>query len=376
MTAIDTHRIATIETGELVSHYPRRIGRNSHLGSHGTGNTSAYAVIRTDQGATGWGLLRGPLPNTDALIGRPVADLFDAAVGIIDEGAATLDFALHDLAGVILNQPVYEMLGGLGETVVPCYGGAIYMDDLDPEDDPEGMAAVLRNCDQDVAAGYRALKLKIGRGYRWLPGQAGIDRDVAVTRLVRETYPECQILVDANNGYSGPDFLTYLNRVADCDLFWVEEPFQEDRADLVPLREQLQRDSPATLIADGEVAPDLPSLLELARDGLLDVLLMDIVSLGLTAWRRAMPELREVGVRASPHAWGVPVKTLYTAQLAAGLGNVVTVEGVPGYADGADTAGYTLRDGLLSIPNRPGFGILPPTDAVRSGNPSIGKAGN
>jgi len=365
VSALENHRIAVIEPGELVSHYPRLIGRNSHLGSHGTGNASRYAVLRTDQGATGWGLLRGPLEHAAELIGRPVSDLFDPATGVIDARGDMLDFALHDLAGVILEQPVHMMLGGQGETAVPCYSGAIYMDDLDPDDDPEGMTAVLRNCDQDYALGYRAFKLKIGRGYRWLPGQAGIDRDVAVTRLVRETYPGCQILVDANNGYSSPDFLDYLDRVADCDLFWVEEPFHEDRADLVPLCEHLQRVGPATLIADGEVAPDLPFLLELARDGLLDVLLMDIVSFGLTAWRRVMPELREIGVQASPHAWGVPVKTLYTAHLAAGFGNVVTVEGVPGHADGIDTSGYVLRDGVLSVPDRPGFGIPPPDASAR-----------
>lgn len=357
---LGTHRIARIEQGDLVSHYPRPIGRNSHLGSHGTGNTSAYAVVHTDQGATGWGLLRGPL-DTERVVGRSVTELFDPATGVIDEAAAALDFALHDLAGVILAQPVYELLGGRGERAVPCYSGAIYMDDLDPEDDPEGIAAVLRNCAQDYMAGYRALKLKIGRGYRWMPAADGLARDIVVTRAVREAYPDVRILVDGNNGFTGSGFLEYLDGVSDCDLFWVEEPFQEDRDDLAALSDHLAGSSPATLIADGELGPDLPFLLDLAREGLLDVLLMDIVSFGLTAWRQIMPEVRGIGVQTSPHAWGVPLKSLYTAQLAAGLGGVVTVEAVPGDADGIDTSGYQLRDGLLHVPDRPGFGILPPS---------------
>ncbi len=363
MSDLDGHRIAAIEQGDLVSHYPRLIGRNSHLGSHGTGSVSAYAVIQTDQGATGWGLLRSQIDGT-ALVGRTIADLFDPAVGVIDEQAAALDFALHDLAGVILGQPVYELLGAHGSRAVPCYSGAIYMDDLDPEDDPDGIPATLRDCAQDYAAGHRAFKLKIGRGYRWMPAAEGLARDIAVTLAVHEAYPDCRILVDGNNGFSEPGFRDYLDGVRGCPLFWVEEPFQEDRADLAALSDHLTRTDPATLIADGELDPDVPFLLDLAREGLLDVLIMDIVSYGLTAWRALMPEVREIGVQTSPHAWGDPIKSLYTAQAAAGLGSVVTVEMVPGDADGIDTSAYELRDGVIHVPDRPGFGILPPATAA------------
>ena len=363
MSELDAYRITGITQGDLVSHYPRLIGRNSHLGSHGTGSSSAYAVIQTDQGATGWGLLRSQIDGT-ALVGRTIADLFDPAVGVIDETAAALDFALHDLAGVILGQPVHELLGAHGDRAVPCYSGAIYMDDLDPEDDPEGIPAILRNCAQDYAAGHRAFKLKIGRGYQWMPPAEGLARDIAVTLAVHKAYPDCQILVDGNNGFTGPGFLDYLDGVRGCPLFWVEEPFQEDREDLAALGDHLTRSDPATLIADGELDPDVPFLLDLAREGLLDVLIMDIVSYGLTAWRALMPEVREIGVQTSPHAWGDPVKSLYTAQVAAGLGSVVTVEIVPGETDAIDTSGYELRDGVIYVPDRPGFGILPPSTAA------------
>lgn len=134
----------------------------------------------------------------------------------------------------------------------------------------------------------------------------GLQRDIDVTRAVKERFPGCAILVDANNGYTGRGFLEYLDGVRDCDLFWVEEPFQESRDDLIDLRRYLKERSPNTLIADGELRPDIPFLLDLAADGLLDVLLMDIVSLGLTHWRRVMPKLRDIGVYASPHAWEYP----------------------------------------------------------------------
>jgi L-alanine-DL-glutamate epimerase-like enolase superfamily enzyme len=364
MAELHAHRIARIEHAELRSHYPRTIGKNSHLDSHGSGPATPIALIHTDQGAVGWGLTTASTPSS-GIIGRRVGELFDPAQGVIVEAALPLDFALHDLAGVILNQPVYRMLGATAAQAVPCYDGAIYMDDLDPEDAPRGIDIVLEHCAHDYALGYRAFKLKIGRGYRWMDGENGLRRDIEVTRAVRERYPDCDILVDANDGYSGEGFLLYLDGVVDCRLFWIEEPFRETREDLLRLRRYLDKKSPETLIADGELRPDIPLLLDLAREKLLDVLLMDIVGLGLTPWRRLMPTLKEMGIQASPHAWGVPLKTLYTAQLAAGLGNVVTVEGVPGTAAAIDCTGYRLEEGLLYVPDAPGWGIGAPASPSR-----------
>jgi L-alanine-DL-glutamate epimerase-like enolase superfamily enzyme len=206
--------------------------------------------------------------------------------------------------------------------------------------------------------GYRAFKLKIGRGNRWMEPEAGLRRDIEVTRAVRERYPESPILVDANDGYTCDGFLRYLEAVADCRLYWIEEPFRENREDLRRLREFVDARCPETLLADGESAPDIPFLLDLARERLLDVLLMDIAGLGFTRWRELMPALIEIGVKASPHTWGQPVKTNYTAQLTAGLGNVVTVEGVPGETIGVDRSAYRLAEGMLRVPETaPGFGM-------------------
>jgi L-alanine-DL-glutamate epimerase-like enolase superfamily enzyme len=87
------------------------------------------------------------------------------------------------------------------------------------------------------------------------------------------------------------------------------------------------------------------------------VLLRDVCSFGFTAWRRLMPQLRQLGVAGSPHAWGSPSKTIYAAHLAAGLGNVPAVEGVPGDTHGVDASGHRLRDGRLHLSTAPGFGL-------------------
>jgi D-galactarolactone cycloisomerase len=349
---LDGQFISRVERSTIRSRYPRTIGRNARLGSHGDGGVGDIVILHTDAGQTGWGLAAGPIP--DDVVGRSVGELIDPATGVRDESLRGLDFALHDLAGHILDLPVHALLGGQGSTTIPCYDGAIYFADLDPEDAPAGLAAVLADCAADDSAGYRAFKLKIGRGNRWMDRAAGDARDIEVTRAVRETYPEHRILVDANDGYDCDGFLDYLRAVADCELYWVEEPFLDDADDLARLKKHLRETGSQTLIAEGESNPDLEPLLKIATEGDIDVLLMDVVSFGLTSWREVMPR---VTCQASPHAWGLPLKTLYAAQLAAGLGNVPTVEGVPGETEGVDTTAYRWEDGNLTVPDRPGFGL-------------------
>ena len=340
-----SHVIRSITTADHHYDYLRTIGRNSFLGSHGNGGKQTVYVVETDRGATGWGL---PLYDADprALIDRNLAELIDPDRGVIDPAAKFLDYPLHDLAARILDVPVYAMLGGHGPTRVRCYSGGIYFDDLD-----HGLEAIRTNLAQDHTFGFRDFKLKIGRGHRWMDSRAGLARDIEVTRLTRELYPDAGILVDGNDGFTLNGLFEYLDGVADCDLYWIEEPFQERRPDLQALRERLQTMTNRPKLADGEYDPDVDHVLRLAGEGLVDVALMDVIGHGLTAWRRTMPQLAS---EASPHAWGVPLKTLYAAHLAAGLGNIPIVEGVPG------PDAYTLEDGYVVLSEEPGFGFAAP----------------
>jgi L-alanine-DL-glutamate epimerase-like enolase superfamily enzyme len=356
-------RIRSVRLAQLDTRYPRTVGRNARLGSHGSGPDSHVAVLVTDDGRTGWGLFEGPSGDVGRVEGRLLSELIDAGTGVLDDADRWLDIALHDLLGVVLDAPVHALLGGRGSVDVPVYDGAIYFDDLDPQDAPRGIEVLLEECRADAALGYRDFKLKIGRGNRWLPREQGDARDIEVTRAVRDAFPDARILVDANDGYDLDGFVTYLEAVADVGLFWVEEPFLDDAGDLAALRAWLDATSPETRIAEGETSPDVGALLPVAAAGSIDVLLMDVLSYGLTAWRRLMPDLAAAGVHGSPHAWGRPLKTRYAAHLAAGLGNVEVVEGVPGDVAGVDSRLLRPVDGVLRLDGSPGFGIPLPEEA-------------
>jgi len=365
------HRIARIATGRLEQRFARSIGPNSQLGPIGRGGSFPICVITTDKGVVGWGQGRGRDKEAKRYIGTKVGDVFDVEAGTSDDLPQPLEFALYDLAGRILNMPVYKMIGGDGPREIYAYTGAIYFEDLMPLENPRGVQAILDACKQDYELGYRAFKIKVGRANRWMK-RRGLVRDVEVTRLVREHFPNCRILVDANDGWTLQDAIYYVKEVADCQLYWIEEPFWENANDLRQLKETMHDVGCTALIADGEAVDSYASeptaygihsqkfmdrLYALAEERLVDVFVMDLGAVGFTRWRKAMPELRKAGVWASPHTWMSTLKAVSALHLAAGVGNVCIVEGIPARVIGADFSAYRMRHGHVVMPDAPGFGL-------------------
>lgn len=355
------HRVQEIKYSTVQMKYPRLVGKNARLDLHGYGPNVEICVIRTDKGAIGWASLRGSRRDAEQiekeLIGKKVAELFACNAGVLNERYIPFDIALHDLAGVILQKPVYELLGRKKPYTTDYYSGMIYFDDLEPSEKPAGIDRILEECQYDYGVGYRQFKLKIGRGYKWMPFSEGLQRDIDVTNAVAKAFPDCGILVDGNNGFTVDQFIQYLKGIPSVNLFWIEEPFHETVTDYEKLRDYIKAGGISTLLADGEADPNPALLKELFEKKLLDVHLTDIEGLGFTNWRRLMPALKKMGAQASPHAWGSLLKTYYTAHLAGGLGNTVTIEGVTSTSEEVDLSGYKILNGKLIPPSTAGFGM-------------------
>lgn len=349
------HRIDSVSFGLVRGRYPRLHGKNARRGIHGYGNDIRIAVLRTNQGAEGFGLCpAGPLPDPTGLC---LSELFDPSVGVLDPRYTPYDFALHDLAGRILGLPVARMLNPAALPFARVYDGAIYMNDLIPEE-PSDMACVVQDALDDFDIGHRTFKIKIGRGHRWMTAEEGMRRDVEVTRAIQEALPGALIMVDGNDGFTPESMIEYVRRV-DCPLYWIEEPFRENEADNRILRAFLDKERPHTLIADGESRPDIAQLLNLGEQGLVNVLQPDVAGYGFTAWRKLLPACAAAGILASPHAWGDVLKTQYCAHLAAAYPHQIPyVESVLGTTEGIDDSAYRLIHGALMLPQSPGFGLM------------------
>lgn len=355
------HTLASVQFSEVQMQWPRQVGKNAQLDIHGFGPRVNICVITTDQGAKGWGMTRGNQQNLEAaeafIKGKKLTEVFEVSLGVKNEAALPFDIALHDLAGVILDKPVYALLGKTEPFITTCYSGMIYFDDLEPADNPAGLDKILEECQFDYNYGYRQFKLKIGRGNKWMAKQKGLQRDIEVTKLVAENFPDCDILVDANNGYSVDDTIAYLKGIGNIKLFWIEEPFHETEAEYKQLKAWLKSNNIETMLADGEANPNQPLLRKLEKEKIIDVHLTDIIGYGFTPWRQLMPELIQMGTPASPHAWGSALKTYYISHLAGGMGNTITIEGVTCKSEDVDFGEYKLKDGKLIPSSEPGFGM-------------------
>ena len=354
--------ITAIEWGCLEGRRPRIAGSNARLGEHGDRVQVPLARLTTQDGASGFGICRAGRERASELLGRSLSGLF-AEGGVVREEWLAFEYPLWDLAGRLANRPVYALAAeaaGLpvpASLRVPCYDTSLYLDDLHLASDDEAAALLASEAMDGYAMGHRAFKIKVGRGARWMPPEAGMHRDIAVIRAVRDAVgPEAALLLDANNGCNLNLTKQVLAATADCRIHWMEEAFHEDDVLYRDLKDWLKAEGLATLIADGEGEAS-PSLLRWACEGLIDVVQYDIFGYGLSRWLPLGKRLDEWGVGSAPHHYGGHLGNHLSCHLAPALRGFTFAEWDEAVTPGLDTAGYVLEDGSVSVPDAPGFGL-------------------
>lgn len=359
---MENTRIVRIEYGVLEGERARHAGSNARLGDHGRTVRVPLARLTTDDGAQGFGLFRGGRDNAAAFLGTSLAEAFAAESGATD-AARLWDYPLWDLMAKRAGRPVYALAAAMNGATPPtpyrahCYDTSLYFDDLHLERDDEAAGLIAAEAREGYERGHRAFKIKVGRGARHLPLDAGTRRDIAVVKAVREAVgPGLPIMLDANDGYNLNLTKHVLTETAACEIFWMEEPFHEDAVLYRDLRAWLQREGLPTLIADGE-GDASPRLLEWARDGIVDVVQYDIFRHGFTNWLGTGKELDGWGVRSAPHHYGGHIGNYAAAHLAGAIRGFTFVEWDEVTTPGIDAPAYLVRDGRVEVPDTPGFGL-------------------
>ncbi len=355
------NRITIIEAATLVGQRPREAGNNARLTTHGIDVQLPIARLTTADGASGFGLCFAGKEEARKLLGTPLAQLISADTGVA-ESARAFDFPLWDLLGALSGKPVYALVAppeaAFSQPLrAPCYDTSLYMNDLRLDSDQAGAALIAGHARDGYERNHRAFKIKVGRGAMHMPLEAGIKRDIAVIKAVRAAVgPDAQIMIDANNGFNFNIARRVLAETADCQLFWLEEAFHEDPVLYRALRQWLDAEGIATLIADGE-GWAAAALMDWAREGFIDVVQYDIFSHGFTHWLETGARLDAWNRRAAPHHYGRHLGNYVSAHLAPAIRGFTFVEWDETTTPGIDASAYRVEAGHILIPNLPGFGL-------------------
>ena len=174
-----------------------------------------------------------PLVLNTVLLHPSEADgLFAACPGAneLPMGRGALEPALWDLYGKIVEQPLWQLIGGQapeGADAVAVPAGAVI-----PVGPVAETVAAAQRC---VDAGYTRVKLKVMPGTAYFSAQA-----------VRKAFPDLVISLDANQSFTEHD-IEELRNLDELDIAWIEEPLDPRRPvasgphDLFARLAQLQR---------------------------------------------------------------------------------------------------------------------------------------
>ncbi|WP_289040082.1 mandelate racemase/muconate lactonizing enzyme family protein [uncultured Zobellia sp.] len=132
--------------------------------------------------------------------------------GIVSFAVSTIDIALWDIRCKKVEKPLWQMAGGAGNTC-KAYCGGIDLQFPIPK--------LLKNMEGYLAAGFNAVKIKIGR--------ENLDEDIERIKAVREFIgPDVTFMVDANYSMTVDKAIEAINRFKEYDITWFEEPIIPD----------------------------------------------------------------------------------------------------------------------------------------------------
>jgi len=224
--------------------------------------------------------------------------------GIMRNAIAAIDFALWDIKGKAINQPVWKLLGG-NRTIVPTYVNCAHHLPVDQ------LAA---RASSYVNSGHKAMKIRGTRSF------VTLAEATARVRAVREAIgPDVRLMVDVNGSWDVDTAIQQLQKWQPYDVYWLEEPVAPNN---IKGYARVRNRSGDTYIAGGEQHTGLAEFQMLIDSGGIDIAQPNAaITGGITDFLRIHAYASGQSVPVSP--WNLQQIHIH---LAAGLPNVQWIE--------------------------------------------------
>lgn len=277
--------------------------------------------------------------------------------------ASAIDIASWDIKGKLLDKPVYELLGGaVHGTNLRTYANGWY---TETDGDPEKFAEAAETVVDD---GYDAMKFDpFGTAWQTM-SRAEQNRAIDTVRAVREAVgPDVDLLIEGHGRFSAGQALDVARELEPFDPTWFEEPCPPDSFN--SLREVAAK-SPVP-IATGERHMTKFDFYELVTRTEIDVFQPDLMNTGGITEGKKIAALGEADhVSIAPHNPQGPVATAIYAHFNTATPNFMIQELFQTYdvewVDDLLVDPITVEDGILEVPEGPGFGIELDDDVVEA----------
>lgn len=260
--------------------------------------------------------------------------------GVVMCAASALDIALWDLKGQAESSSIAELLGGARKSVPVYVTFGMPQYDLKTLAEAAGIA---------VSEGYRLLKMVVA------VDSGGWREDARRVRAVADVVGEkAEIIIDANEGFDEIDARSLACSLDGCPIAWFEEPIRgNDTAALARLR----RDT-GMAVGAGQMESDQRIFDQLLDEGRVNPLQPNVLYCGgFTGATRIAARAAAKSARIANGA-GWPLVNMH---LMAGAANGWLLEHHLAQS-GIEDALFPNRpypvDGRLTIPEKPGLGLL------------------
>ncbi len=257
-----------------------------------------------------------------------ILDYIDSVAEGNRAAKASVDIALHDLVGKIVNQPLYR-LWGLAPEKAPVTSFTIGIDK------PEVVVAKTKE-----AARFKVLKVKLGRG-----------NDKEMINMVRSV-TDVPVYVDVNQGWNDKyQALDMINWLKEQGVVFVEQPMPAAQIDDMAW---LTQHSPLPTLAD-EAFHRLPDVVKF-KDVYSGINIKLMKSTGLREAHKMITVARAMNMKI---LMGCMTETSCAVSAAAQLSPLVDWADLDGnlLINNDVYEGVKVVDGKLTLNDRPGIGI-------------------